>query len=269
MACHCLWYWRNKEQHEEEFHRPMHPAQHVMRRMFDYHAAAKANIVVGMVNDVLANIDCSLEGTLLFMGRVQFKEEMSATQLTEEVLQGSKCEECGNQAKKDCAYSRCRNCCKNKGFNCQTHIRSTWIPADRRRRHRMDQPPNQQHQLHEHKKHKQINPFSSFEEFKFPAVVNSMATLTCVQMRSMDDRVNEMAYQTSVEIGGHVFNGILYDQGLDQPRFNNNTRGDYSIDNIHQQQNLNHFYDGATASHHHLLYPPPHPLPSFRPNMPY
>ncbi|CAJ2679346.1 unnamed protein product [Trifolium pratense] len=197
------------------------------------------------------------------------KRRMSTTQLREEVLQGSKCEECGNQAKKDCEYSRCRNCCKNKGFNCQTHIRSTWIPADRRRRHRMDQPPNQQHQLHEHKKHKQINPFSSFEEFKFPAVVNSMATLTCVQMRSMDDRVNEMAYQTSVEIGGRVFNGILYDQGLDQQSFNNNTRGDYSIDNIHQQQNLNHFYDGTTASHHRLLYPPPHPLSSFRPNMPY
>ncbi|WJX51392.1 hypothetical protein P8452_37592 [Trifolium repens] len=92
---------------------------------------------------------------------------MSATQLRE-VSKGSKCEECGNLAKKDCAYSRCRNCCKNKGFNCQTHIRSTWIPADRRRRNRMDQPPN----LDEHKRHKQIiiNPFSSFEELKFPSV---------------------------------------------------------------------------------------------------
>ncbi|GAU47615.1 hypothetical protein TSUD_90200 [Trifolium subterraneum] len=196
---------------------------------------------------------------------------MSATQLREEVLKGSKCEECGNQAKKDCAYSRCRNCCKNKGFNCQTHIRSTWIPADRRRRHRMEyQPPN----LDEHKRNKQINPFSSFEEFKFPAVVSSMATLTCVQMRSMDDKVNEMAYQTSIEIGGHLFNGILYDQGLDQS-FNNNTRGDYYIDHLDQQQNRNLFYDGATAnmaaaaSNHHLLLPPPHPLPSFGPSMPY
>lgn len=58
----------------------------------------------------------------------------------ETVVKGSKCEECGNQAKKDCAYSRCRTCCKNKGFKCQTHIRSTWIPVDRRR-HKVEHQP--------------------------------------------------------------------------------------------------------------------------------
>ncbi|RHN71890.1 putative transcription factor STY-LRP1 family [Medicago truncatula] len=42
-----------------------------------------------------------------------------------EVLKGLKCQDCGNQAKKDCAYSRCRSCCKNKDFNCQTHIRTS------------------------------------------------------------------------------------------------------------------------------------------------
>jgi LRP1 type putative zinc finger protein len=88
--------------------------------------------------------------------------------------------------------------------------------------------------------------FEGFEELKFPSVVSSMATLNCVQMRSMDDKVNEMAYQTSVEIGGHVFNGILYDQGLDQQSFNNNTTGDFYIDHLDQQQNLNLFYDGAS-----------------------
>lgn len=204
-------------------------------------------------------------------------EKMYSTQLgEEEVLKGPKCQDCGNQAKKDCAYSRCRSCCKNKGFNCHTHIRSTWIPADRRR-HRMDHPSDQHH-LHEHKRHKQINTISSSDEFKFPAVTSSMTTLTCVQVRSMDETVNETAYQTSVEIGGHVFSGILYDQGPDEQSFNN-------IHPLDQQQNLNLFSsnvihtgdDGAsasatiaaTASHRRLLYPPPHPLPSFRPGMPY
>lgn len=48
-------------------------------------------------------------------------------------LGGSRCQDCGNQAKKDCVYMRCRTCCKSKGFQCQTHVKSTWIPAYRRR----------------------------------------------------------------------------------------------------------------------------------------
>lgn len=119
---------------------------------------------------------------------------------------------------------------------------------------------------------------SGSDEFKFPAVTSSMATLTCVQVRSMDETVNETAYQTSVEIGGHVFSGILYDQGPDQQSFN-------TIHSLDQQQNLNLFSSnaihtgddgasasatiGATASHRRFLFPPPHPLPSFRPGMPY
>lgn len=31
----------------------------------------------------------------------------------------------------------------------------------------------------------------------------------------MDDAVDQYAYQTAVNIGGHVFKGILYDQGPD------------------------------------------------------
>ena len=28
---------------------------------------------------------------------------------------------------------RCRTCCKSRGFDCATHIRSTWVPAAKRR----------------------------------------------------------------------------------------------------------------------------------------
>lgn len=45
----------------------------------------------------------------------------------------SRCQDCGNQAKKECVYLRCRTCCRNKGFQCQTHVKSTWIPLYRRR----------------------------------------------------------------------------------------------------------------------------------------
>ena len=35
----------------------------------------------------------------------------------------------------------------------------------------------------------------------------------CVRVSSIEDADDEYAYQTAVNIGGHVFRGILYDQG--------------------------------------------------------
>ena len=43
------------------------------------------------------------------------------------------CQDCGNRAKKDCSYKRCRTCCKGRGYDCSTHLKSTWVPASRRR----------------------------------------------------------------------------------------------------------------------------------------
>ncbi|KAJ3679805.1 hypothetical protein LUZ60_016083 [Juncus effusus] len=43
------------------------------------------------------------------------------------------CQDCGNQAKKDCSHSRCRTCCKSRGFQCSTHVKSTWVSAAKRR----------------------------------------------------------------------------------------------------------------------------------------
>ncbi|KAF8022216.1 hypothetical protein BT93_G2374 [Corymbia citriodora subsp. variegata] len=47
------------------------------------------------------------------------------------------CRDCGNRAKKECSYRRCRTCCKSRGFDCSTHVRSTWVPAARRRERQM------------------------------------------------------------------------------------------------------------------------------------
>lgn len=43
------------------------------------------------------------------------------------------CQDCGNRAKKDCSFRRCRTCCKGRGYGCNTHVKSTWVPASHRR----------------------------------------------------------------------------------------------------------------------------------------
>ncbi|KAF7129036.1 hypothetical protein RHSIM_Rhsim10G0214700 [Rhododendron simsii] len=108
---------------------------------------------------------------------------------------GVSCQDCGNQAKKDCQYKRCRTCCKSRGFHCQTHVKSTWVPAAKRRLEAVG---------------------------NFPAEVKSTAIFRCVRVRSMgDDEIDiegthdqdQYAYQTAVSIGGHLFKGVVYDQG--------------------------------------------------------
>lgn len=63
----------------------------------------------------------------------------------------TRCQDCGNQAKKNCAYMRCRTCCKRRGYECETHIKSTWIPAYRRH-----QRYHHQHLVPVHEQHLQL-----------------------------------------------------------------------------------------------------------------
>ncbi|XP_057723899.1 protein SHI RELATED SEQUENCE 3-like [Arachis stenosperma] len=146
----------------------------------------------------------------------------------------TKCQDCGNQAKKECSYWRCRTCCKNKGFHCQTHIKSTWVPVDRRR-HREVNNHFQLHHPHISKKHKHFySPSPGVEDkLKLPSATNSMAIFRRVEVRSMDHAVNEIGYQTCVNIGGHVFSGLLYDHGPPA------VAAAPFLDH-HHQQNLNH-----------------------------
>lgn len=48
---------------------------------------------------------------------------------------------------------------------------------------------------------------------EFPAEVTTSAMFRCVNVRAMDDAAEQYAYQAAVNIGGHVFKGLLYDQG--------------------------------------------------------
>ncbi|CAI8606530.1 unnamed protein product [Vicia faba] len=160
---------------------------------------------------------------------------------------GMNCQDCGNQAKKDCPHLRCRTCCKSRGFQCQTHVKSTWVPAAKRRerqhqlsslqqqnQHQHQHQQQQQQQFHSSRRHRE-NPNDSsaagasgslactpipitstgLELGNFPPELNSPAVFRCVKVSAMDAQDERYAYQTAVNIGGRVFKGILYDQGLE------------------------------------------------------
>ncbi|KAL8543043.1 hypothetical protein ACS0TY_003789 [Phlomoides rotata] len=136
----------------------------------------------------------------------------------------SRCQDCGNQAKKDCEHSRCRTCCKSRGFQCSTHVKSTWVPvAQRRPRHHVMQhhqisPTLDHHHPPNPKRYRDNQPATlGLVEGDLPGEVCCPAMFRCVRVSSMDNVVDEYAYQTSVSIGGHVFTGILYDQGPHEP----------------------------------------------------
>lgn len=148
---------------------------------------------------------------------------------------GISCQDCGNQAKKDCAHMRCRTCCKSRGFQCQTHVKSTWVPAAKRRERQQQLSALQHHPLEREgsrgKRPREMGTggttslaagtsgirlpihSSGMEIGNFPAEVNSTANFRCVRVSAIDDAEDQIAYQTAVAIGGHVFKGILYDQG--------------------------------------------------------
>ncbi|KAJ8764516.1 hypothetical protein K2173_006256 [Erythroxylum novogranatense] len=143
---------------------------------------------------------------------------------------GLSCQDCGNQAKKDCEHMRCRTCCKSRGFDCQTHVKSTWVPAAKRRERQQQlatlQQQQQQQQLRgENPKRHRENPSSSLactrlptntsglELGNFPPEISSQALFRCVRVSSIDENDDQLAYRAAVNIGGHVFKGVLYDQG--------------------------------------------------------
>ncbi|KAK6164061.1 hypothetical protein DH2020_000925 [Rehmannia glutinosa] len=156
------------------------------------------------------------------------------------------CQDCGNQAKKDCPHRRCRTCCKSRAFDCVTHVKSTWVPAARRRERqltgantagssqstssakkpRLGGGASQTTTTASHTSTSNTTPPRSFEtstsshqdaSFKdsLPGQVQAPAVFKCVRVTAVDDGEDEFAYQAVVRIGGHVFKGFLYDQGFE------------------------------------------------------
>uniref|UniRef100_A0A5B7B610 Protein LATERAL ROOT PRIMORDIUM 1 n=1 Tax=Davidia involucrata TaxID=16924 RepID=A0A5B7B610_DAVIN len=153
------------------------------------------------------------------------------------------CQDCGNQAKKDCSHRRCRTCCKSRGFDCATHVKSTWVPAARRRERQLmtaaggaaagssgstsgaKKPRISQTTTTSHTSTSNTTPPRSFDtssshqdaSFKeaLPGQVRAPAVFKCVRVTAVEDGEDEYAYQAVVKIGGHVFKGFLYDQGVE------------------------------------------------------
>ncbi|KAL4559399.1 hypothetical protein LXL04_031537 [Taraxacum kok-saghyz] len=208
---------------------------------------------------------------------------------------GMNCQDCGNQAKKDCQHMRCRTCCKSRGFQCQTHVKSTWVPAAKRRERQqqltsltqqqqhnlgnqqlslmmrggaggIEQNPKRlredHHQLmttaggggggvtlnlpstHHHNSSSGKDGLFGLEVGHFPAEVSSPAIFRCVRVSAMDDAEEQLAYQTAVNIGGHLFKGILYDHGP-EGRYNHPGGGDSSGGGGSQHQQLNLITSGT------------------------
>ncbi|XP_011024965.1 PREDICTED: protein LATERAL ROOT PRIMORDIUM 1-like isoform X2 [Populus euphratica] len=154
------------------------------------------------------------------------------------------CEDCGNQAKKDCSHRRCRTCCKSRGFDCATHVKSTWVAAARRRERQLiatagggagstgstsgSKKPrliNSQTTTTSHTSTSNTTPPRSYDtssshqdagfKERLPVQVTAPAVFRCVRVTAVEDGEDEYAYQAVVKIGGHVFKGFLYDQGVE------------------------------------------------------
>ncbi|XP_077240199.1 protein LATERAL ROOT PRIMORDIUM 1-like [Tasmannia lanceolata] len=157
------------------------------------------------------------------------------------VSSGTTCQDCGNQAKKDCTHRRCRTCCKSRGFDCTTHVKSTWVPAARRRERQLSvatgatgssasistkKPRLISSQTTSHTSTSNTTPPRSLDtgsssqqdaSFKgsLPGQVCAPAVFKCVRVTAIEGGEDEFAYQAMVKIGGHVFKGFLYDHGDD------------------------------------------------------
>ncbi|KAG0565352.1 hypothetical protein M758_8G179800, partial [Ceratodon purpureus] len=156
------------------------------------------------------------------------------------------CQECGNQAKKDCSFQRCRTCCKSRDFDCATHVKSTWVPASKRRERQaaeaaaaaagQPRPKSKRARIlalaapagattsmtttsANSPRGSDINSGHPSQPAQarggLPPEVRAQALFKCVRVTGVEDGENEFAYQATVKIGGHIFKGVLYDQGLD------------------------------------------------------
>uniref|UniRef100_A0A7N0TNL7 Uncharacterized protein n=1 Tax=Kalanchoe fedtschenkoi TaxID=63787 RepID=A0A7N0TNL7_KALFE len=146
------------------------------------------------------------------------------------------CQDCGNQAKKECVHMRCRTCCMSRGFDCQTHVKSTWVPAAKRRERQQQMKRLRQDPKAAASASNSSLACTSLTRLapspstlgeggrwatvgdELPREVRSCAVFKCVRVSPIEQQGEEgleqqLAYQTSVNIGGHLFRGILYDQG--------------------------------------------------------
>ncbi|EOY19778.1 hypothetical protein QUC31_005966 [Theobroma cacao] len=202
------------------------------------------------------NQDCNLSDTNFWTLRKSTTQESPVCQKKDGVLHSVEdgdgcfkvCRDCGNRAKKECGYSRCRTCCKSRGYDCATHVRSTWVPAARRKDRKvvvlgdddgggggggssgssscggkrprvLNSTSNGTSSSNAASKSLNFEAGTSQQDSRFkeslPGQVRAPAVFRCIQVTAISDGEAEIAYQATVNISGHVFKGFLYDQGVD------------------------------------------------------
>ncbi|XP_057458885.1 protein LATERAL ROOT PRIMORDIUM 1-like [Lotus japonicus] len=155
------------------------------------------------------------------------------------------CQDCGNRAKKDCLFRRCRTCCKGRGYDCNTHVKSTWVPAVRRREREVTvvsggegggggdggcsvvkrpKPFSHNATATSHSSNsnaptpKSLANSSCHQDAGFkeslPGHVRAPAVFRCHRVTAIGNGEDEFAYLATVHISGHVFQGFLYDHGV-------------------------------------------------------
>ncbi|KAI3930529.1 hypothetical protein MKX01_036975 [Papaver californicum] len=221
------------QEHNQHHHQQQQQVEHHHQNIYASSIGLEVGLASGNrrsnVSDELSN----RAGTTMMMRQGEGSGDRGGT---------TSCQDCGNQAKKDCVHMRCRTCCKSRGFHCSTHVKSTWVPASRRRERQQQlssihqgggggrsggsdrdervvvldrdistKRPRESHRL------PATNTTGLEVGNVFPSEVNSSAIFRCVRVSAMDEAEEQYAFQTAVNIGGHVFKGILYDQGPESP----------------------------------------------------
>ncbi|CAH8252884.1 unnamed protein product [Arabidopsis lyrata] len=240
------------------------PPQYFQQQQQQNHVAAPTNLYsFGMVpsGGININNNRSTNRSLYFNVVSDHEPVRSSTGGFTVTRQGNmNCQDCGNQAKKDCPHMRCRTCCKSRGFDCQTHVKSTWVSAAKRRERQAQLAVLPAKRIRdtnssvggdddddrEDEKNgggddscgggsalactRVVNGNSSgLESSHLPPEISSPAVFRCMRVSSIDDEEEEYAYQTAVSIGGHVFKGILYDQGpSDHHRYSSSVNAETS-----------------------------------------
>ncbi|TKY68300.1 LATERAL ROOT PRIMORDIUM 1 protein [Spatholobus suberectus] len=159
------------------------------------------------------------------------------------------CQDCGNRAKRDCGFRRCRTCCKGRGFDCSTHVKSTWVSASQRRgggsgsgsgdgngdgngngsasKRLRPLGSSKNVAATSHGSTSNATTTKSFSldtsscqqdaGFKqsLPRHVRAPAVFRCHRVSAIGSGEDEFAYLATVHISGHVFKGFLYDHGAD------------------------------------------------------
>lgn len=165
--------WQQHQPHQDSpFHQTRHP-----NPTQDLYASA-AGLAVGPSRSSINASDESSTRSAFMMMRTSSSSGG-----------GVSCQDCGNQAKKDCIHMRCRTCCKSRGFDCQTHVKSTWVPAAKRRERQqqltvLQQQQQQQQGRGENPKRQRDHPSaSSLGISRYPS--NSSGTLHSMYVSEM------------------------------------------------------------------------------------